>query len=198
MTDGEISEVALFSREEPRSVHFGFGGSPFDKEGRVITADFGSFVLLNVFIPLGVEPADNLGHKIAFFDALIAYLKKLSVEKRPVIITGDFGIAHTNHDVFSLWKKSSKQTGVTPEERAKIDELIMDGYFDTFRMFTPGTGHFSWWPNGFLLNVRNRGRRLDYFFANESARPFVKNSEILSDIEGSDHCPIRLELDVPS
>jgi exodeoxyribonuclease-3 len=198
MNNGDISEVALYSREEPRSVHFGLGGSPFDKEGRIVTADFGSFVLMNVYVPLGIEPADNPEHKIAFFDALLAYVKTFSEEKRPVIIGGDFGVAHTSLDVFSLWKNPLKQTGVTGGERKKIDELITFGYFDTFRMFTRGTGHFSWWPNGFLSSVRNRGRRLDYFFANECARPFVKNSEILSHIEGSDHCPIRLELEFQS
>ena len=192
--EGEFAEVAIYSRQEPRSVHYGFGGTPFDEEGRIIRADFGAFVLLNIYFPLGIEPADNLEHKLAFYDAFLTYARKLSEEKRLVIICGDFSIAHTDSDVFRARKKS-KQVGVIPLEREKIDKLIASGFVDTFRMFNQEPGHFSWWPNGFTAPDRNHGWRLDYFFVNEPARPLVRNSEILSSIEGSDHCPVRLEID---
>jgi exodeoxyribonuclease III len=194
---GDFAEVALFSRREPLSVSYGFGNTPFDKEGRIIVADYGVFVLLNIYFPLGVEPTDNLLHKLAFYDAFLAYVKKLNDEKRYVIVCGDFSIAHTDKDVFNPKKKPSKQVGTTPKEREKIDQLIASGFVDTFRLFDPGPGHYSWWPNGFSLNERNNGWRLDYFFANELVKPQVKTSEILSGIEGSDHCPVQLEIEVP-
>jgi len=194
---GDIAEVALFSRQKPMSVSYGFGDTPFDKEGRIIVADFGDFILLNIYFPLGVEPADNITHKLAFYDAFLAYAKKLCDEKHPIIVCGDFSIAHTDIDIFNPKKKPSRQVGITLKERAKIDQLIALGFSDTFRLFNKEPGHYSWWPNGFRLTDRTRGWRLDYFFVNELAKPLVKNAEILSCIEGSDHCPVLLEIDLP-
>ena len=194
---GEFAEVALFSRYEPLSVSYGFGNPLFDNEGRVIIADYGSFILLSIYFPLGVEPTDNLPHKLAFYDAFLAYVKKLDGKKKNVIVCGDFSVAHTDKDVFNPKKKPSKQVGTTPKEREKMDRLVASGFVDTFRLFNQEPGHYSWWPNGFSLNDRMNGWRLDYFFANERFRPMVKNSEILSGIEGSDHCPVQLEFEVP-
>jgi exodeoxyribonuclease-3 len=193
--EGDFAEVVLYSRKEPRSVQYGFGGTPFDGEGRAICADFGEFILLNIYFPLGIEPVDNLAHKLAFYDAFLSYAKKLSNAKRPVIACGDFSVAYTDRDIFNPKKRPSKQVGVTPGERGKIDELVSAGYLDTFRMFNQEPGQYTWWPNGFTGADRKNGWRLDYFFANERARPFVRNSDILSSIEGSDHCPVRLEID---
>ena len=114
-----------------------------------------------------MEPTDNLLHKLAFYDAFLAYVKKLNEEKRCIIVCGDFSIAHTDKDVFNPKKKPSKQVRATLPEREKIDQFIASGFVDTFRLFNQEPGHYSWWPNGFRLNERINGWRLDYFFANE-------------------------------
>jgi len=194
---GDFAEVALYCRKEPVSIQYGFGGTDFDNEGRVIVADFSDFILLTVYFPLGVEPTGTMVHKLAFIDAFLAFVKDLSQNNRPVIICGDFSIAHTDKDVFNPRKKPSKQVGVTPAEREKVDALIRLGFADTFRLFNDQPGRYTWWPNGFSVPDRKNGWRLDYFFANEPAKPMIKNAEILAGFEGSDHCPVSLEIEVP-
>ena len=195
--NGDFAEVALYSRWPPSSVKFGFGGTAFDDEGRVIVADFDQFVLLNVYFPLGVAPADTMDHKLAFYDAFLSYIMTMNKNGRRLIICGDFSIAHTDKDVFNPKKKPSRQVGVTSREREKIDQLIGLGFSDAFRLFNNQPGHYSWWPNGFTLADRRNGWRLDYFFVNEPARYLVKNSDILTHIEGSDHSPVSLEIETP-
>jgi exodeoxyribonuclease-3 len=190
---GNFSETLLFTRNNPVSVRYGFGAPLSDLEGRIITADFGTFVLMNIYFPLGVGPVDSLENKLAFYDAFLSCTRQLSEKGRAVIICGDFSIAHTDYDVESVKKHAVRQIGTTPAEREKIDSLIRLGFSDAFRIFRQEKGHYTWWPNGFRISDRHLGRRLDYFFVNEGVQPSVISSEILSDIEGSDHCPVMLE-----
>jgi len=191
---GNFTEVMLFTRIKPVSVRYGFGVPPFDDEGRSVIGDFGTFVLLNIYFPLGVTPVDTLEHKLAFYDAFLAYAGQLNSDGRPVVVCGDFSIAHTDDDVESVKKHAARQVGTTPAERQKIDALIHMGYTDVFRMISKEKGAYTWWPNGFRIPDRHLGRRLDYFFVNERLRPFIQGSEILSDVEGSDHCPVTVDV----
>jgi exodeoxyribonuclease-3 len=190
---GNFVETLLFTRKTPVSVRYGFGTPLSDVDGRIIIADFDTFVLMNIYFPLGVGPVDTLEHKLAFFDEFLTCAGHLSESGRAVIICGDFSVAHTDNDVESIKKHAAKQVGTTSPERAKIDSLISKGFTDAFRIFHQEKGHYTWWPNGFRLNERHLGRRLDYFFVNERVQPCVTSSEILSLVEGSDHCPIVLE-----
>jgi exodeoxyribonuclease-3 len=193
----DLSEVILFSRKEPEKVTFGFGKIPFDSEGRIIVAEYDAFTLLNMYFPLGRGPADTLEHKIAFYDAFLTFVSRLTKEEQKVIICGDFSIAHTDHDIAKPLKNTNQRIGITGQEREKIDLLIRSGFCDTLRLFDENGGHFSWWPNGFYCRDRKFGWRLDYFFVNAFMRPFVTSTEILSCYEGSDHCLVILEINLP-
>lgn len=191
---GEFNEVILISREKPREVTHGFGIPEFDDEGRVIIADFASFILATVYFPLGVGHADTLEHKLAFADALVPCAEELMRTGRPVILCGDFSIAHTDEDLERVKKHAARRPGTTVGERERMDALVRLGYNDALRLFVTGKGPFTWWPNGFTLPDRHLGRRLDYFFVNETARSFVTGCSVMGDIEGSDHCPVRIDL----
>jgi exodeoxyribonuclease-3 len=193
--EGEFNEVMIISKERPRALTHGFGIPEFDDEGRVVIADFVTFILVNCYFPLGVGHDDMLGHKLAFFDAFLACAEDLAATGRPVILAGDFSIAHTDDDVGRVKKHAARHVGTTREERERLDALVRLGYSDAFRLFVSGTGHFSWWPNGFHKSEREvPGRRLDYFFVNGAARPLVSHCSVMADIEGSDHCPVRIDL----
>lgn len=193
---GSTAGVGLFTRKEPRSVAFGFGDPAFDNKGRVLVADYGEFVLLNMHFPLGIKPMSNLDNKLKFYDAFLRYVRTLGTG-RAVIICGDFNVAHTDHDLYNPPKKPVRQIGISPEERNRIDQLIALGFADTFRMFHAGPGHYTRWPFQNDARKRNFGWRLDYFFASERVRPCVLDAAILSGYPGSDHCPIQLDLELP-
>jgi exodeoxyribonuclease-3 len=193
---GNFAETLLFTRTPPVSVRYAFGVPVLDAEGRVIIADFESFVIMNIYFPLGIPPVDTLEHKLAFYDAFLAEAGKLNDEGRRVIVCGDFSIAHTDNDIESVKKHAVRQVGTTPAEREKIDSLIVKGFYDTFRIFCKEKGHYTWWPNGFRIRDRHLGKRLDYFFVNEPMKPLIVNAGILPGFEGSDHCPVMLEVNL--
>ena len=188
--------VALFTRIHPLFVKYGFGDAPYDSKGRIIVADFNAFVLLNVYFPLGRESVNNIRNNLEVYDAFLAYVRTLNNERRRVIVCGNFGIAHTDLDMSHPMKKPSQKIGISPQERDKIDQLIRLGFVDAFRLFNQDPGHYTWWPNGFKIRDRNQGWRVDYFFVNELMKPLVKRFEILSFVEGSDHCPVLMEVDL--
>jgi exodeoxyribonuclease-3 len=192
-----FSEVMLFSKQEPERVFFGFGDSPFDREGRVLIAEFGTFTLVTIYFPLGIAPADTLEHKLAFYDSFLSYVTRHNTGQKPMIICGDFSIAHTDSDIAKPVKKNTRRAGITVEERRKLDRLIEAGFSDTLRIFSQSDGHHSWWPNGFSSEERRLGWRLDYFFVNACARPLVTGTEILTSYEGSDHCPVMMTMAEP-
>lgn len=192
-----LTEVMLFSKQEPERVTFGFGNMPFDDEGRVLIAEYETFTLMNIYFPLGIGPADTLEHKLAFYDAFLAFISRCNNEQRNIIVCGDFSIAHTDSDVSKPVKSTTRRAGITLQERDRIDRLINTGFSDTFRLFNQSDGHYSWWPYGFTREERRFGWRLDYFFVNTVVRPYVTGTEILTCIEGSDHCPVRMIMNLP-
>ncbi|WP_048103940.1 exodeoxyribonuclease III [Aciduliprofundum sp. MAR08-339] len=186
--------TALFTKIEPESVSFGIGDERFDSEGRVITAEYERFYLVNAYFPNSQHGLTRLDFKIEFDRKIHAYLNELRRSK-PVVLCGDFNVAHKEIDLANP-KQNEKNAGFTPEERAWMDEFLNDGYVDTFRMFTKEGGHYTWWTYRFNARARNIGWRVDYFVVSKDLVPHVKKSWIMSDVYGSDHAPIAMILEI--
>lgn len=185
------SGVALLTKQRPLAVRRGMGLSHFDSEGRVISADFGPFVLINTYFPNGKASAERLDYKMAFYEAFLDYLDSLGGRK--VVICGDVNTAHKEIDL-ARPKENAKFSGFLPEERAWIDRLVSHGYLDTFRMFDERQGQYTWWDMKTGARARNVGWRIDYFFASSSLKDNVVGASIMPEVTGSDHCPISLDL----
>lgn len=189
------SGVAIYSKIQPQSVKNGFGIEKFDSEGRTIIADYGDFALFSVYFPNGTSSEERLQYKLEFYDALLDYVTDMNKEGKRVVICGDVNAAHKEIDLAQPEEKKTV-SGFLPEERAWIDRLLNAGYIDTFRMFNQEPEHYTWWKFGQNTRKRNLGWRLDYFFVSEELRDSVKSAFILSDVMGSDHCPVGIVLDV--
>ncbi len=186
--------TALFSKIKPVRVYYGIGVEKFDQEGRVITAEYENFFLVNAYFPNSQHELTRLDFKIEFDREIHKYLNALR-ERKSVILTGDFNVAHKEIDLANP-KQNVKNAGFTPEERAWMDEFIGDGWIDTFRLFTKEGGHYTWWSYRFNARARNIGWRVDYFVVSPDLKEKVKRSWILSDVLGSDHAPIAVEIDL--
>lgn len=197
------SGVAIFSKEVPLSVRFDFpehlvkkydlqdGYGDLNGEGRVITAEYKDFFLVNCYTPNAKPDLSRLSMRDKHWDpAFLAYCKELEKEK-PVIFCGDLNVAHTEEDLANP-KANVGEHGFTDEERAGIDKILAAGFVDTFRMFTEGNGHYTWWSNFGNARARNVGWRIDYFFVSKKLESKVTKARILADVHGSDHCPVEL------
>ena len=188
------SGTAVFSRVEPISVTYNLGYPEHDSEGRVITCEFEDFYLVCVYTPNSQNELKRLDYRMTWEDDFRAYLKALDA-KKPVIICGDMNVAHKEIDLKNP-KTNRKNAGFTDEERAKMTELLGAGFVDTFRYFYPDTeGVYSWWSYRFKAREKNAGWRIDYFLVSERLIGRVKDARILTDVFGSDHCPVVLEID---
>ena len=188
------SGVALFSKTEPEAVSYGLGIDEHDHEGRVITADYGAFYLVTVYTPNSQDELKRLDYRMRWEDDFRAYLQELDAEK-PVIVCGDMNVAHQEIDLKNP-KTNRRNAGFTDEERAKMTELLGAGFTDTFRHFYPElTGAYSWWSYRFKAREKNAGWRIDYFLVSNRLIGRVKAARILSDVFGSDHCPVLIELE---
>lgn len=187
------SGVALLSRTAPLSVRLGFGVERFDKEGRTQVADYGEFVLYNVYFPNGKASAERLRYKMEFYEAFLAHVQELLVEGRKVVVCGDVNTAHKEIDL-ARPKENEKVSGFLPEERAWIDRFLAAGFVDTFRLFTYEGGHYSWWDYKSRARERNVGWRIDYFFVSRNLVAQVRSAFIVPEVMGSDHCPVGIEL----
>lgn len=188
------SGVALFSKTEPEAVAYGLGIDEHDHEGRVITADYGAFYLVTVYTPNSQDELKRLDYRMRWEDDFRAYLQKLDAEK-PVIVCGDMNVAHQEIDLKNP-KTNRRNAGFTDEERAKMTELLGVGFTDTFRHFYPElTGAYSWWSYRFKAREKNAGWRIDYVLVSNRLIGRVKAARILSDVFGSDHCPVLIELE---
>ena len=188
------SGTALFTKIKPVRVDYGIGEEKFDSEGRVITAEYEKFYFVNAYFPNSQHELTRLDFKIEFDRKIHRYLNELR-EKKGVILTGDFNVAHKEIDLANP-KQNVKNAGFTPEERAWMDEFIGDGWIDTFRLFIKEGGHYTWWSYRFNARARNIGWRVDYFIVSPDLKDKVKKSWILSDVMGSDHAPIAMEIDL--
>ncbi len=200
------SGTAIFSKIKPLSITFGFpedlslkyslsGDSYGDlnKEGRIIAAEFENFYLITVYTPNSKPDLSRLKMRHEKWDpAFLEYINRLKVKKN-VIFTGDLNVAHTADDLANP-KENEGEHGFTIEEREGVDRIIEAGFIDTFRHFIKGKGHYTWWTPWRAARERNIGWRIDYFFVNKEFLPQIKTSAILTDVLGSDHCPILLEI----
>ena len=188
------SGVALFSKTEPQHVIYGLGIDEHDHEGRVITADYGDFYLVTVYTPNSQDELKRLDYRMHWEDDFRAYLQKLDAEK-PVIICGDMNVAHREIDLKNP-KTNRRNAGFTDEERGKMTELLGAGFTDTFRHFYPDLeGVYSWWSYRFKAREKNAGWRIDYFLVSDRFIDRVKDARILTDVYGSDHCPVLIEVE---
>lgn len=199
------SGTAIFTKEKPLSVRLGFPedmrskydlvdeyGDP-DAEGRVIAAEYKGFFIVNVYTPNAKPDLSRLPLRHKGWDpAFLAYCKQLEGQK-PVIFCGDLNVAHTPDDLANP-KANEGDHGFTKEEREGIDTILQAGFVDSFRLFTTGNGHYSWWSNFGNARARNVGWRIDYFFVSEMLAKKVRKAEIHPAIFGSDHCPVSLEI----
>ncbi|MBN1298729.1 MAG: exodeoxyribonuclease III [Actinobacteria bacterium] len=187
------SGVAIYSKIKPFDAGYGFGIERFDDEGRVAWLDFNDFILFNTYMPNGGRDKKRLDYKLDFYYEFLKYLKILIKKGKNIIITGDINTAHRPIDL-ARPKQNANNTGFLPQERAWIDRLLDAGFLDTFRIFNDQPGNYTWWDYKTASRNRNVGWRIDYFFATRPLSQKIAGSSILSDIMGSDHCPILLEI----
>lgn len=187
------SGTAVFTKKPPLSVSYGIGIPEHDTEGRVITAEFPDFFLVNVYTPNSQQELARLPYRMQWEDAFRDYLKTLD-QKKPLIVCGDMNVAHEEIDLKNP-KTNRKNAGFTDEERQKMTELLSSGFIDTFRLLYPDTeGVYSWWSYRFHAREKNAGWRIDYFLVSDRLKDRVSDSRIDTDVFGSDHCPIELIL----
>ncbi len=186
------SGTAIFTKEEPITVSYGIGIPDHDREGRVITLEYPDYYLITVYTPNSQGQLTRLVYRIQWEDDFLAYLKKLE-EKKPVIFCGDLNVAHEEIDLKNP-KTNHNNAGFTDEEREKFRELLAAGFIDTFRYFYPDqTGIYSWWSYRFRARENNAGWRIDYFIVSECLKDRLVDAKILTDVTGSDHCPVELD-----
>ena len=188
------SGTAIFTKEEPLSVRYDIGVDLHDTEGRVITLEYPLFYFITCYTPNSQSELKRLSYRMQWEDDFLSYLKTLEKEK-PVILCGDLNVAHREIDLKNP-KTNRKNAGFTDEERAKFSALLDSGFTDTFRYFYPDTeGIYSWWSYRFKAREKNAGWRIDYFLTSKCLDPHLKDAKILTDITGSDHCPVELDFD---
>jgi len=189
------SGTAIFTKEEPISVANGIGIDEHDHEGRVITLEYENFYMVTVYTPNSQNELARLDYRMKWEDDFRAYLKKLE-ENKPVIVCGDMNVAHNEIDLKNP-KTNRKNAGFTDEEREKMTVLLDDGFIDTFRYFYPDQENiYSWWSYRFKAREKNAGWRIDYFLTSESLKDKLVDAKIHTDIMGSDHCPVELDIDL--
>lgn len=188
------SGTAIFTKVPPLSVTCGMGIGEHDREGRILTAEYGKFFLVNVYVPNSKRELTRLPYRQVWDRAFLAYLKGLE-KKKPVVWCGDLNVAHTAIDL-ARPKGNEKNHGFTPEERAGFTAFVDGGFIDTFREFEKDAGHYTWWSPMGGARLRNIGWRIDYFLLSQSLRPALKTAGIHPEVLGSDHCPVSVELEI--
>lgn len=185
------SGTAVFAKEEPLSVRYGIGIPEHDHEGRVITLEYPNFFFVTCYTPNSQDGLKRLDYRMEWEEAFLGYLQELDGQK-PLILCGDLNVAHEEIDLKNP-KTNRMNAGFTDEERSKMTTLLSSGFTDTFRHFYPDTRDiYSWWSYRFHAREKNAGWRIDYFIASDRLVPQLTDSRILTDIYGSDHCPVML------
>lgn len=187
------SGTAIYTKTQPHEITNGFGIPEFDNEGRVQAADYGDFTFFNIYFPNGKARQERLEYKLDFYDAALEHFDKLVKQGKKLIITGDYNTAHKEIDL-ARPKENETISGFLEVERKWLDKLVEHGYIDCFRQFTPESQNYTWWSMRSGARPRNVGWRIDYFFCSQNARSLIKNCYHMTDVMGSDHCPIVLEI----
>lgn len=188
------SGTAIYSKHKPINVSYGIGIEQHDHEGRVVTLEFDSFFLVTVYTPNTQDELKRLDYRMQWETDFQAYLKTLDA-KKPVIVCGDMNVAHQEIDLKNP-KTNRRNAGFTDEEREKMTQLLNSGFVDTFRFLYPETITYSWWSYRFKAREKNTGWRIDYFLTSERLKDKITEAKIHTDILGSDHCPVELDLDL--
>lgn len=187
------SGTAVFAKKEPVNVTYGLGIEEHDNEGRVITLEYEEFYLVTVYTPNSQTELKRLDYRMQWEDDFKTYLKKLE-ENKPVIVCGDLNVAHEEIDLKNP-KTNRMNAGFTDKERNKMTALLNSGFIDTFRYFYPDrAGIYSWWSYRFSARQKNAGWRIDYFLVSESLKDKLVSADIHTEIYGSDHCPVELDI----
>ena len=189
------SGTAILAKREPLSVAYGMGSELHDHEGRLITLEYEDFYLVTVYTPNSQRELTRLQYRLCWEEDFRMYLKRLD-ETKPVIVCGDMNVAHKEIDLKNP-KTNQNTAGFTPQERAAMTRLLDSGFVDTFRHLHPDvTGAYSWWSYMFNARANNAGWRIDYFLVSERIKDRITAARIDSDVMGSDHCPVVLEIDL--
>lgn len=190
------SGVACFCRQEPLTVQYGLGIEEFDCEGRTLLLEYPDYYFLNIYFPNGGQGEERLAFKLRFYEAFLKKSKELFATGKTVITCGDVNTAHEERD---LARPQQNQTvsGFLPQERAWLTRFFTEGYIDAFRLFQQGGGYYTWWDYKTRARERNVGWRLDYFMVNKLSADKICRADMLPEVLGSDHCPIRIEIDLP-
>ena len=186
------SGTAIYTRHKPLSVTYGIGIDEHDHEGRVITLEMEDFYLVTVYTPNSQDGLRRLDYRMKWETDFLAYLKRLDSQK-PVIVCGDLNVAHQEIDLKNP-KTNRRNAGFTDEEREKMSILLDNGFTDTFRFLHPEEVTYSWWSYRFKAREKNAGWRIDYFLISDRLRPQLSGASIHTEIFGSDHCPVELNL----
>ncbi len=188
------SGTAVFSRREPLAVTYGLGQEEHDREGRLITLEFEDFFLVTVYTPNAQEKLARIDYRLRWEEAFREQLVRLDGRK-PVVICGDMNVAHQEIDLKNPGPNRGN-AGFSDEERGAFGRLLEAGFTDTFRLLHPdATGAYSWWSYRFHAREKNAGWRIDYFLVSDRLAPRVRRADVLAQVQGSDHCPVLLELD---
>lgn len=189
------SGTAIFTRHKPLSVARGLGVDAHDHEGRAVTLEFEQFYLVTAYVPNSQDGLRRLDYRMAWEDDFRAYLKSLD-ERKPVVVCGDLNVAHQEIDLKNP-KSNRRNAGFTDEEREKFSLLLEAGFTDTFRYFYPDKEEiYSWWSYRFKAREKNAGWRIDYFLASNRLQPQLRSAAIHTEIYGSDHCPVEVNIDL--
>jgi len=189
------SGTGVYTKNEPDEVYYGFGIKEFDSEGRIVALRFGDTVMFNIYFPNGQMSEDRLKYKLDFYDAALDHFESLRRKGYNLIISGDYNTAHNEIDLKNA-KANENYSGFLRIERDWLDKFVRTGYVDTFRNLYPDKVQYSWWSYRFNARKNNTGWRIDYHFVNKEFLPKVKDSYIMNDVYGSDHCPIVVDLDI--
>lgn len=189
------SGTAVFTKEKPLNVTYGIGKEEHDQEGRIITAEYEKFYLVNCYTPNSKRELERLEYRKIWENEIRKYLKKLE-ETKPVIYCGDLNVAHEEIDLKNP-KTNHYSAGFTDEERNKMTELLNAGFIDSFRYLYPEKENaYTWWSYMMKAREKNVGWRIDYFIISNSLKEKIEDSKIHSEVMGSDHCPIELDIEV--
>lgn len=188
------SGTAIYTRKEPLAVTYDIGIDEHDHEGRVITLEYDKFFLVTVYTPNSQEELRRLDYRMTWEDAFQAYLHQLDA-KKPVIVCGDMNVAHQEIDLKNP-KTNRRSAGFTDEERSKMTQLLNKGFTDTFRTLHPEQVTYSYWSYRFRAREKNAGWRIDYFLISDRLKPQLKGASIHTEIYGSDHCPVELDINI--
>ena len=187
------SGVAILSKDEPLKVTRGIGVEEHDQEGRVIACEFNTFILINVYVPNSGSGLKRLDYRATWDSAFAKYLKKMR-KKKPIIVTGDFNVAHQPIDLARPKPNYNKTSGYTQVEIDGMDGLLKVGLVDSFRLLNPETIKYSFWSVRFGARAKNVGWRIDYFLVDKRMKDQIKSATIDNDVMGSDHCPVNVVL----